>query len=72
MLHGEVPQVPLPTTFRGEISAIIMKSVAAQVEEEMIEWGKKPGVPKLVNGLKDMVNTNNALLDSGNIQLRNS
>ena len=38
----------------------------------MAEWGSKPGVPKLADALKHMLESNNKLLDTGNIQLENS
>lgn len=57
---------------RNEISAIITNSIAAEVEEEMKEWGSKSGVPKLVERLESLVETNDGLLESGGIQLGNS
>lgn len=55
-----------------EISVIIKDSIAAQVEVEMADWGNKPRVPKLVNALEAMVETNNILLEDGRNQLENS
>lgn len=57
---------------RDEIGAMITDSVVAQVELEMAELGKKPGVAKLASALESMVEANSTLLERGGIQLENS
>ena len=57
---------------RNEISVIIADSVAAEVREEVADWGNKPGVPKLVSGLRKVLQENDVLLANGKILLENS
>ena len=51
---------------------MITDSIADQVEKEMADWGSKPGVPNFVKALKDMVETNDVLLEDGKVLRENS
>lgn len=68
-----IPDTQPPTMLhRGEISAMITNTVAAQVQAEMAEWGSKPRVQKLVDALQNVAESDDALLEGCNIQLENS
>jgi len=74
MHHGIywVSDTRLAAIHRGEIGAMIADSIADEVEKEMADWGNKSGVPNFVKALKDMVETNNVLLEDGKILRGNS
>ena len=74
-MHHEIYQVSdtrLAAIHRGDIGAMIADSIADQVEKEMADWGSKPGVPNFVKALKDMVETDDVLLEDGKILRDNS
>jgi len=72
--HGiyQVSDIRLAAMHRGEIGAMITDSIADQVEKEMADWGSKSGAPNFVKALKDMVETNDVLLEDGKILRENS
>ena len=65
-------KLKLPAIRRNEIGVIIADSVAAEVKVEVADWGNKPGVPRLVSGLRKVLQENDALVASGRILLENS
>lgn len=56
----------------GDISVIIEESVTEGIQQEMTRIGSKPGMTKLVNRLRHIVEANDALLEDGKIHLENS
>jgi len=57
---------------RDEIGVLVAGSVADHVEREMAEWGREPGVTRLLSGLQGILTTNNLILEGAQIQLENS
>jgi hypothetical protein len=55
----------------GRIDTLIADAVAARVREEMMDWGKKPGVKKFAGELQTTVDRNNLLVEGATITLEN-
>ena len=75
IVHRKIHRVSdtrVPAVHRDEISAMIADSVATQVEEEMIQWGSKPGVANLASSLQKMLDANDFLVQGAEIQLDNA
>lgn len=55
----------------GRIDTLIADAVAARVREEMVGWGKKPGIKKFAGELQTTVDQNNVLVEGATITLEN-